>query len=178
MKCHLGYFTKRKYTLLSSRVSNQFTAGHISLLDFHASSSDNPGLYTLLQKKRNFSEPIFPVDPWSLTLTPGHVLQSSSIYTLPKKKCNFPEKDPDRKDPMINHCLRLPYRNDARIAKICNLWTFWLVIQLMNQSHCTFYMYYMERWTKRLCVGFWKDGLLAELQAKMLHIFAILASFL
>ena len=24
------------------------------------------------------------------------------------------------------------YRNDARIAKICNLWTFWLVIQLMN----------------------------------------------
>ncbi len=29
--------------------------------------------YTLLQKKRNFSEPIFPGDPGSLTLTPGHV---------------------------------------------------------------------------------------------------------
>ncbi len=29
--------------------------------------------YTLLQKKRNFSEPIFPGDPGLLTLTPGHV---------------------------------------------------------------------------------------------------------
>ncbi len=29
--------------------------------------------YTLLQKKRNFSEPIFPGDPGSLTLAPGHV---------------------------------------------------------------------------------------------------------
>ncbi len=29
--------------------------------------------YTLLQKKRNFSGPIFPGDPGSLTLTPGHV---------------------------------------------------------------------------------------------------------
>ena len=52
--------------------------------------------YTLLQKKRNFSELIFPGDPGSLTLTPGCVhftllpralakcntLQSSSIYTL------------------------------------------------------------------------------------------------
>ncbi len=28
--------------------------------------------------------------------------------------------------------LRLPYRNDAKIAKICHLWTLWLVIQLMN----------------------------------------------
>ncbi len=51
--------------------------------------------YTLLQKKHNFSESIFPADPGSLTLTPGHVhfvntLQSSSIYTLPKKKRNFP----------------------------------------------------------------------------------------
>ncbi len=25
--------------------------------------------------------------------------------------------------------LRLPHRNDAKIAKICNLWTFWSVIQ-------------------------------------------------
>ncbi len=38
--------------------------------------------------------------------------------------------------------LRLPHRNDAEIAKICNLWTFWLVIQLISR-------------------------LLAELQAKM-----------
>ncbi len=35
--------------------------------------------------------------------------------------------------------LRLPHRNDAKIAKICNLWTFWLV---------------MEHWAKRLLVGF------------------------
>ena len=32
--------------------------------------------YTLLQKKRNFSEPIFPGDPGSLILTPGHVTKS------------------------------------------------------------------------------------------------------
>ena len=29
--------------------------------------------YTLLQKKRNFSEPIFPRDPGSLIMTLGHV---------------------------------------------------------------------------------------------------------
>ncbi len=28
--------------------------------------------------------------------------------------------------------LRLPHRNNAGIAKICNLWPFWLVIQLIN----------------------------------------------
>ncbi len=28
--------------------------------------------------------------------------------------------------------LRLPHTNDAKIAKICNLWTFWLVIQVKN----------------------------------------------
>ncbi len=28
--------------------------------------------------------------------------------------------------------LRLPYRNDAEIAKFCNLWTFWPVILLIN----------------------------------------------
>ena len=28
--------------------------------------------------------------------------------------------------------LRLPHRNDAEMAKICNLWTFWLVFQLIN----------------------------------------------
>ena len=61
-------------------------------------------IYTLLQLlvsilQRNFSEPIFAGDPESLTLTPVHVpralakwntLQSSSIYTLSKKKRNFP----------------------------------------------------------------------------------------
>ncbi len=30
-------------------------------------------VYTLLQKKRNFSGPIFPGDPGTLTLPPGHV---------------------------------------------------------------------------------------------------------
>ncbi len=30
-------------------------------------------VYTHPQKKRSFSEPIFPGDPGSLTLTPGHV---------------------------------------------------------------------------------------------------------
>ncbi len=29
-------------------------------------------------------------------------------------------------------CLRLPCRNEAEIAKFCNLWTFWPVIQLIN----------------------------------------------
>ncbi len=28
--------------------------------------------------------------------------------------------------------FRLPHRNDAKIAKICNLWTFWLVGQLID----------------------------------------------
>ncbi len=41
--------------------------------------------YTLLQKKRNFSEPIFPGDPGSLTLTPGHVL--STLF--PKRNATF-----------------------------------------------------------------------------------------
>ena len=43
--------------------------------------------------------------------------------------------------------LRLPHRNDAKIAKICNLCTFWPVIQPI--SHLSK-----------------KDGLLTELQAK------------
>ena len=38
-------------------------------------------LYTLLQKKRNFSEPIFPSDPGSLTLTPGHVHFVNRFFT-------------------------------------------------------------------------------------------------
>ena len=36
----------------------------------------------------------------------------------------------------VNQCenlpLRLPHRNDAKIAKIRNLWTFWPVIQPIN----------------------------------------------
>ena len=32
----------------------------------------------------------------------------------------------------VNFKLRLPYRNDAKITKICNLWTFELVIQLID----------------------------------------------
>ncbi len=31
-----------------------------------------------------------------------------------------------------NFLLRLLHRNDAKIAKICNLWTFWLVITGQN----------------------------------------------
>ncbi len=33
---------------------------------------------------------------------------------------------------LSSDALRLPYRNDAKIAQICNLWTLWLVIQLIN----------------------------------------------
>ncbi len=60
--------------------------------------------------------------------------------------------------------LRLPHRNDDKIAKICNLWTFWPVIQPISNL--------FKIWQKALS-GFWKDGLLAELPN-----FAILASFL
>ncbi len=46
--------------------------------------------YTLLQKKRNFSEPIFPDDPGSLTLTPGHVYTTINLSTLfPKRNAPF-----------------------------------------------------------------------------------------
>ena len=31
--------------------------------------------------------------------------------------------------PVLLILLRLPYRNDAEIAKFCNFWTFWPVIQ-------------------------------------------------
>ena len=31
--------------------------------------------------------------------------------------------------------LRLPYRNDAKIAEICNLWTFWPVNVIQPISH-------------------------------------------
>ncbi len=39
-----------------------------------SSQSVDNGMYTLLQKKRNFSEPIFPGDPGSADLIPGYVL--------------------------------------------------------------------------------------------------------
>ena len=36
------------------------------------------------------------------------------------------------KEDAVKVMLRLPHRNDATIAKFCSLWTFWLVIQLIN----------------------------------------------
>ncbi len=59
---------------------------------------DKSGAITLFFKRNaTFQDPFFTGDPGSLTLTPGHVhfvkwntLQSSSIYTLPKNKRNFP----------------------------------------------------------------------------------------
>ncbi len=39
--------------------------------------------------------------------------------------------------------LRLPHRNDAKIAKICFLWTFWLVIQLINHLLSDFKMWFI-----------------------------------
>ena len=53
--------------------------------------------------------------------------------------------------PFWKSILRLPYKNDAKIAKIFNLWTFWPLIQLI----------------KWFIVRFLKDGLLAKLQVKM-----------
>ena len=37
----------------------------------------------------------------------------------------------------LENCLilRLPHRNDAKIAKICNRWTFWPVIQPINNLY-------------------------------------------
>ncbi len=68
------------------------------------------------------------------------------------------------------HELRLPYRNDAEIAKFCKLLMFWPVIQLINhlfkirQKACL--PNAMEHWAKKHFVRFQKDPLLAELQAK------------
>ena len=36
---------------------------------------------------------------------------------------------------ILGSSLRLPHRNDAEIAKICNLWPFWLVIQLIKTAY-------------------------------------------
>ena len=44
--------------------------------------------------------------------------------------------------------LRIPDSYDAKIAKICNFWTFWPVIRLINN------LFKMEHWAKRLFVGF------------------------
>ena len=55
--------------------------------------------------------------------------------------------------------LRLPHRNDAKIAKICNFWTVWPVIQLIN------HLFKIEQKAflpNTIFVGFQKDGLLAE----------------
>ncbi len=59
---------------------------------------------------------------WALTALPSRVVPSLSV-SLPHRPSNTLRQ-------LI--ILRLPYRSDARIAKLCNLWTFWLVIQLMN----------------------------------------------
>ncbi len=61
--------------------------------------------------------------------------------------------------------LRILASYEAKIAKICNLGTFWPVIQLItmfSKSDIALYTS-MERWAKRLFAGFLKDGLLAEL---------------
>ncbi len=49
----------------------------------------------------------------------------------------------------MNYILRIPDSYDAKIVRICNFWTFWPVIQLINhlfkiwlqKCHCTFYIY-------------------------------------
>ncbi len=45
--------------------------------------------------------------------------------------------------------LRLPDSYDAKIAKICNLWTFWPVIQSITTLFTS-----MEHWKKRVFVRF------------------------
>ena len=67
-----------------------------------------------------------------------------------------------------HHCLsilRLLHRNDAKIAKICNFWTLWPVIQPINHLF-KIRQKALEHWAKRFFVGFWKDCLLAKLQAR------------
>ncbi len=58
--------------------------------------------------------------------------------------------------------LRLPHRNDAKIAKICNLWIFWPVIQPINKR--PFFWILKSTWIFNFSGS--EDGLLAELQAK------------
>ena len=61
--------------------------------------------------------------------------------------------------------LRLPHRNDAKIAKICNLRTFWLVIHLINHLFCPI----LNRWF---------IGWITSQDVQRLQIFAILDAFL
>ena len=56
----------------------------------------------------------------------------------------------------------------AKIAKICNFWTYWPGIQLINhlfkiRQKVTALFTSKEHWTKGLFVGYWIYGLLAEL---------------
>ena len=71
--------------------------------------------------------------------------------------------------------LTILARYEAKIAKICNFWTFRPVIQLNN---VTALFTSMEHWAKKLFVAFKKKkDLLAESQTK-LQIYAIFASYL
>ena len=68
----------------------------------------------ILQRKRSFSEPIFPGDPGSLTLTQGHV-QSLSIYTLPSLLHNlliFRGFLTNLDDPLQKQLMNDPCQND------------------------------------------------------------------
>ena len=55
--------------------------------------------------------------------------------------------------------LRIPDSYEAKIAMICNFWTFGPVIQLINHL--------FKIRPKAFFVRFWIEGLLAELQARM-----------
>ncbi len=73
--------------------------------------------------------------------------------------------------------LRIPDTYDAKIAKICNIWTFLLVTQLID--NLLKIRQKEQHWEKRRFAGFLKDGLLAELQARVSRgciFFAIFAS--
>ncbi len=69
--------------------------------------------------------------------------------------------------------LRLPHRNDANITKICNLWTFWPVIQPINNLFeiCQKAFFWSSNprplglETNALTIR--PHGLLSELKAKM-----------
>ncbi len=65
--------------------------------------------------------------------------------------------------------LRLPHRNDAKMAKICNLWTFWPLIQLINHLFKKAFFRILKRWFISLITGH---------NGQKLQIFAIFASFL
>ncbi len=69
--------------------------------------------------------------------------------------------------------LRLPHRNDAKIAKICNLWTFWLIISWITERGYKVWPHQeghtsksAERGKMPFLAGSYQIGLL-ELQANM-----------